>query len=443
MQYPFSGMIVRFVEGGDGCSCPASSHSEYPEVANDGETGVSKCSVSDENCSANEVSTVSPSESLPKDQEKLDLGNQLHVNIWEVDNSYFLDIGVMIRGWTKFKFIQVDLPWEINRADISDLGTRLKGEKSVAAIFNEVVHYDGRAGGNYAVVKFERNGVCCSQFTLLRLNSQFVKVDKIYLSGGEVSSRIMIEIPRPQKALEEGGEYAYVRFRVRNVPRGVYTQVFKQHDSGLISSTTETRIIDFRINERRGVPDELLSSNKPVEFPRFNKIHCFITVDRQQDCVSHSKSYKGFRSLFDENIWNEYIQLDVLKRAGRRNSVRNYLGHQWSSSESENGVTDLVVLGRFTRTISGWIRSLGFVALGLIFGAAGNGIWEVISGSDGVPQCAISDYTCLINNTAVHKVLGLSGVALVIIVIGTTAPISLYNNLRRAASFFIDFIRRR
>lgn len=473
MQYPFSGMIVRFIEQEIDTKCCSAKCSRCNSSGNKDEesksydfssgktiekdiassdrlepSGEAALSSDQSNRGANSQAALAsnPEVAIKSSAKDIELGkvastkSQLHVNIWEIDESYFIDIGVMIDDWAKYKYVQVDLPWEVNRSDVSDLGARLNGEKAVAAIFNEVVHYDGLADGNFAVIRFEKPGSEVSNrnistnglenaeecndegFTLLRLNHQFIQVESIPLAGSNASSRLMIELPRPYRATEDkkiSTKAAYIRFRIVKVPRDVYTKIFTQHDSGLFSSTVETRIIDFRINERRGVPDELLSSNRSLNFPLFEKIHCFITVNRQQDCISSSGSYKGFRSLFDETIWNEYIRLDSSESLVRKNSVRDYLGHQWTSSKKDGCVSDLVVLGRFTRNLSSWLRALGFVCLGLIFGAAGNGIWELMSAGSEPGSGSVS--------STLLKILGLSFFAFVIVCASTTT----FQNFRK------------
>lgn len=360
MNHPFSGIIVRYRRSTPVAGEPAQSTAQTHDGGKD---------------------AIAPTASVvptPTDE--------LHVNLWEIGGEPFLDLGVMIGDWVDCDSVQVDLPWSLDSRKVSDLGARLNGEKSIAAIFNEVVHYDGFADRNYASVCFRRDdGVDFNHFTLLRLNSTYFHLKELNLADGTSVTQLKINLPRPQTNARN--QRVYVRFRIRNIPDSVYASVFRQKDRNLLSSSTETRIIDFRINVRRGVPDEVLTGDSDVHFPHFSKIHFFLTIDRGQECVFQGHTFKGCRSLVDEEIWNEYVGNDAWLSAKGNKTVRNYLGYQWTESyKSSNGSTsdsgrrgikDLVVLGRFSKTRSSFIYIIRFLALGLLFGVAGNALWDV------------------------------------------------------------------
>jgi hypothetical protein len=312
--------------------------------------------------------------------------HELHVNLWEIDHECFMDIGMMIGDRDVTDAVQIDLPWKIDISDISDLGARLNSEKTIAAIFNEVVHYDGFAEGNFANISFRRDNGDFGEFTLLRLNSRFYDLQEVFLSDGGVVSQLTVRLPRP---VDGHKSRAYIRLRIRGVPKEMYTSTFRQQDRNLLSSSTETRIVDFRINVRRGVPDELLSGYDSAHFPQFSKIHCFLTTERGDECVFQSKNYNGCRSLVDEDVWNEYIKRDMRDGVPPEMSVRNYLGYQWTASYRPHGgdknsapppgVKDLAVLGRFSKTTSGSIYIVRFLMLGLLFGVSGNALWNILA----------------------------------------------------------------
>ena len=336
----------------------------------------------DKQPAGNSQDTASGSEDATSSRSRKD---ELHVNLWETGHGHhapFLDIGVMINMRSDVDSVAVDLPWKLEEKYVSDLGARLNGEKSVAAIFNEVVHYDGFAEGNFANISFRKDGVDQKPFSLLRLNSNSFSIERTYLSETECCNRLLIKIPEINSGIKPADirQSAYIRFRIRNVPSSVYSIKFNQKDRALISSNNETRIIDFRINVLRGVPEELISTNVPLTFPKFDKIHCFLTTLRDEECASVTNNYRGYRSLMDEDVWNEYIRLDNSVAISTSNTVRNYLGYQWTASagkEKEDCAKDLVVLGRFTKLRSDYWSILRFITLVIIFGASGSGVWDI------------------------------------------------------------------
>jgi hypothetical protein len=343
MKYPFSGIIVRFESAAPGKGTPGSQVE-------------------------------------PKDE--------LHVNLWEVAGRRFLDIGVMINTPKNIKNVQIDLPWKFDKTKVFDLGSRLVGEKIVAAIFNEVVRYDGANDNLLARVSFPQSNNGTGGFNLIRLNSNNFSTDPIVLSEGGSSTKLSVKLEQVPES-ESGNDLpCYIRFRIVDIPEGIYTAKFYQKDRNLLSSSLETRIVDFRINVRRGVPEDVLSARTDLFFPRWKKIHLFLTVDRAREMTFDSENFVACRSLEDEEIWNSYIALDNHSNDPQC-SVSDYLGYQWTvkakTSKEDQGVKyvpakDLVALARFSQvTSSGWYM-FRFVILALAVGAAGNGVWDIWKG---------------------------------------------------------------
>ncbi|MDQ7979046.1 hypothetical protein QYH69_17490 [Paraburkholderia sp. SARCC-3016] len=358
--------------------------------------GISKPDAAERIADTHVASNIAPEARLLKkgadNVNDVAVSDQLHVNLWEINGSSILDLGVMINKWESIESIQVDLPWEVHARDVSDLGAKLNNEKTVAAIFNEVVYYQGAADQSYAEISFRSvddiQGNAQSvrpkdRFCLVRLNPKSFELISLNLSDGSISTQLNISIPFELK--DAAFEKIYIRFRVKNVPPGVYSSVFKQKDRNILSSSFVTRIIDFRINVRRGTPDEILANDSSVRFPKFKKIHFFLTLERAQICEFESQHFIGCRSLFDEEVWNEYVRLEAPRHANPAN-VRNYLGYQWTASSEQlqrDGITvtkpvkDLVVLGRFSHNSSNAFNICRFIFLGLLFGMIGNGLWDI------------------------------------------------------------------
>ncbi|WP_233959240.1 hypothetical protein [Pectobacterium versatile] len=378
----FPGILVRYkpVSEKDRTTCYHVKNCECFPSAEKNKSSQPKDSESSEE---NEVRNESNDENNGPVLHEIKLDDELHVNLWEVgasNPSPFMDVGVMIHDHENIDEIVVDLPWIVDKKDINDLGSKLNGEKSVAAIFNEVVHYDGFAEGNFANISFRRNGIDEKPFSLFRLNSQSFKVEEMNLSNETLSSRLIIKLPKYLVKISEKDrrKSAYIRFRIKNVPTTVYTVNFVQTDKALISSNIETRIIDFRINVLRGVPEELMYGNDNLQFPqKLKRIHCFLTTIRNEECISVSKYYNGYRSLVDEDIWNEYIKLDNSVSSKELNSVKDYLGYQWTvKGEKDEHIKDLIVLGRFSKKSSDITSILRFIVIVILLGAIGSGIFE-------------------------------------------------------------------
>lgn len=389
MSYPFSGILVRYSIRDE-----KKSTIDVREPAPVVGSNSSPLHVVDDSLSR-DIGAMSGAGSCAAQPDSYKLYDQLHVNLWEVQensakkSTATLDLGVMIRDWQSVDAVLVDLPWIVKRDNISDLGSRLNSEKTIAAIFNEIVRYDSCADQSFARIHFRADDMVdpnkgpsndAASFVLLRLAGTDYSIEIISLGHGAKSSQLKITLPSIDRLSDISSSPVYLRFRIDCIPRDVYSYVFEQADQNLLSSTHETRIIDFRINVRRGIPEEIFASNKIIRFPNFKKIHFFLTTNRGQVCDFESKNFIGCRSLIEEDVWNHY--LNGPNSGIPPNYMKKFLGYQWTESVSRNGkngsVKDLVVLGRFSIYRSTAWMALRYVMVGIYFGVIGNGLWDFL-----------------------------------------------------------------
>lgn len=389
-NHPFPGILVRYKSSSSNCyhtkNCTCfSTNKDETEEKERSLTRNPASNEEDEGKILSKKDSYGDKKEEEKEPHEIYLDDELHVNLWEIGNDSsppFMDIGVMIHDHKLVEEVVIDLPWEVDRKDIVDLGVKLNSEKSVAAIFNEVVHYDSLAEGNFTNISFRRNGKDKKPFCLFRLNPKSFEVEPITLGDDSVCSRVLIKLPKynVNAPVKDQRKSAYIRFRIKKIPTAVYTDRFKQIDKALISSIIDTRIIDFRINVLRGVPEELMHSNDNLTFPSNLKIiHCFLTTIRDEECVSVSKYYNGYRSLVDEDIWNEYIKFDNSTITKNEKTINNHLGYQWTAkADKDEFIKDLIVLGRFSKKTSNIWSIFRFVVVVILLGAMGSGIWETV-----------------------------------------------------------------
>lgn len=362
MNYPFSGIIVRYLYADD------AAQSSAPSIA------AENLSHAPEN-----QSQVPSGESLEQADIK-NAGDQLHVNLWHLAVRNYLDIGVMVSSPKDVREIWLDFPWKVTPESLSDLGSMLDGEKMITAIFNELVSYDGKSESEYAKVTLELNSGAKSTFLVVRLGRPYFKFE--YRPGPGESTRVKITWPTALKGPSPDFRLPrYIRLRISDVPSEVFFSTFRPKDRNLLSSSSVTRLFDFRVNVRRGIPDEVLLGEPQLQFPKCERIHLFVIVDREIELVFQSGSFKGCRSLEDEGIWNYYLGLS--KRKSRPlETVRDYLGYQWSvakkGAENTEPAKDLVALGRFVRTRSSRWNNGRFILIVILLGACGSALWDLL-----------------------------------------------------------------
>jgi hypothetical protein len=310
--------------------------------------------------------------------------DQLHVNLWDIGEKSYLDIGLMVSNPMGVDAIWIDLPWHARRPHLIDLAPGLDGDKLLTAIFNEVATYEGASGAHYAVVTLDtpsRQTEEDDPFLVVRLDPRKIEHSYLTIDGQSEVTRFCIEWPELNYSKDEHKTYRrYIRVRITHVPRDVFFSTFYPKDRTLLSSSVITRLLDFRVNVRRGVPDQILLGEPRLEFPRLKKIHVFAIVPRETELPFHSEGYKGCRSLEDEEIWNSYINLPYRSHGQNSETVRNYLGYQWTaaSKQVDIAVKDLVALGRFVHVTSSRSTNTRFVIVVALLGTLGSAIWDVV-----------------------------------------------------------------
>ncbi|ELW9451055.1 hypothetical protein KDW19_31835 [Burkholderia cenocepacia] len=320
------------------------------------------------------------------EQSDNDVQDQLHVNLWDIADKSYLDIGLMVSDPSGINAIWIDLPWHARRSHLIDLGPGLDGDKLLTAIFNEVATYEGASDAHYAVVTLNNPSHPSHKgdsFLVVRLDSRKIEHSHLTIDGQSEVTRFCIKWPELNYSKEEHESFwRYIRLRITNVPRDVFFATFRPKDRTLLSSSVVTRLLDFRVNVRRGVPDQVLLGEARLEFPRLKKIHVFAIVPRETELPFHSEGYKGCRSLEDEEIWNGYINLPYRSHGQNGETVKNYLGYQWTaaSKKPDTPVKDLVALGRFVHVTSTRSTNTRFVIVVALLGTLGSAIWDVVKG---------------------------------------------------------------
>jgi hypothetical protein len=419
MNYPFSGLLVRF-----------SSLTEGTEQANgDPEQSVAPSPVTPSTREGGEVVAAVPD-------------NQIHANLWEIGDRRFLDIGVMIDGSESgVKEIAVELPWVVQAGEVFDLGTKLDGDKILTAIFNEVVSYSGISGSDYATVTIDPENKGGSKFVIVRLHSFSFKLTTINLPNRVRTTRLVITVPSDERT---HGFRRYIRFRIVDIPLGVYTAIFAPNDRTLLSSSVQTRIFDFRINVRRGIPDDVLAGAEQWRFPRFSKIHLFAILAREREIAFEGDTFKACRSLEDEDVWNSYVNLSETSDESFK-AVRNYLGYQWTASSKQDGSKDLVALARFTSVNASGANIVRFLVLGLLLGALAGGLWDLMKWFFENRFAAYASFTKDEVRPDAHYhdfplLAAIVGVIVLLVIASPKRIVALYETCKRGAKRLLRFI---
>jgi hypothetical protein len=303
---------------------------------------------------------------------------ELHLNLWEQDQSIALDIGVMVGAGHDAKTLEVFFPWALGPDNLVDLYDRIAPAEAISAIFNE--SWSVTATGRERASLVQDPEKLVEDFVVIALDGAVES-----RQGGSRWHFVSIDLGtlRDAAAAASGGvRRIYFRFRARNVPKSFYCVGIdrKKQDRFVVSSWQSTEIIDLRVNVRRGAPNSL-EREVGGRYAEFSKVHLFLMRPRDHDLTFHDPLFKSCRSLEDEAFWAGYSFDEIWHRDGGKDKallhVRDSLGYQWSNrakgAEIRDSVMEFAVLARFKKVKFGlW----PFVVVAVIFGAVGSGLYD-------------------------------------------------------------------
>lgn len=300
---------------------------------------------------------------------------ELHINLWELDSTIFLDLGIKFLN-NETKKIRIDLPYIISKNNFNDLGSTLLNANINSAIFNSRVNFTSKSNefcSTLTIVDSEPP----KSLKIHNLNTNNFKIEKYNLNNKHEAS--FVEISTPDTVSFE--ENDYVRIRLTEIPNDLFIKKFTTVDKNLLSSNLIVNILDFRMNALRGVPNELLTIPE-YHFPQFSIIHFFCIVPREKELVFEGDSFAGCRSLAEEEVWTDYIK--GATKQPNTSLIENSLAYQWTiktdktDEKNHRHKKELVTLAKFTETKSSTRRVILVLIMGLLLGCAGNYIYDFL-----------------------------------------------------------------
>lgn len=231
---------------------------------------------------------------------KLPCSIEAHFNLWRLRNKrlrrteQFLDIGLMVEEPNNVNSFNLYVPFVIKER-IRDLGKNLENTSIVQAVFNEpwcAVVYPGIS--TIKVMDFDKKDV----FQIYKLNDKDLEVRPAY-SG----SVLRLLLPDSLQAK------TYFRFRIYMPDLWPITKEDKPSNSWLESAFFVTEIIDFHINEKRNLSEELLRAMHDEGAVSFTKTHLFLMRYNNYDHIFSHPFPVDARTL-ERTIWTDYIGAD-------------------------------------------------------------------------------------------------------------------------------------
>ncbi len=321
-----------------------------------------------------ETNPINNPEEIESQPRSVDLRADLHINYWELDDTIidgrqFLDFGLMIRKVASdVNAVYFYFPFIIDDCNVEDLGSRLKNEEMVSALFNEDYDCDSNKGTPYTTV--HKKGTKDAAFFLYELAKTNLEIQKIADYGSLLKISILSKPPVSAPANPDSN--IYIRFRLKNIP--ISDMFYEEEISNdyIQSAFYKTKMLDFRVNERLEMKNKLLEVLETQErhFVQFVKFHFYYIGSTRKEKIEGYVDYNDCR-LLDYSTWEDYLPSIT-------NKDKRFLCYHWKTYLEDKPFPSCSV---FMRTI---FKSLNkkivtiysVIAIGLSFIASA--IWGIL-----------------------------------------------------------------
>jgi len=314
---------------------------------------------------------------------KLTCPIEVHFNIWRLRNKrlrrieQFLDIGLMIENSSNMDSLNLYLPFAVKER-IRDLGKSLETTSAIQAVFNEpwcAVVDPGKS--TIQVMDFDKKDI----FQIYKLNDKDIEVTSVY--GGSLL-RLLVPDTLQTKT--------YFRFRICVPDLWPITKEDKPSNSWLESAFFVSEIVDFHLNEKRNLSEELLRAMHEGCAVSFTKTHLFLMRYNNYDHIFSHPFPVDTRTL-EQTVWTEYISADYAgerilayhwrQKIERKASV-NSVAVSKASESSPEGFSSFNVFAKFrfqkANKSTILIFLVGILAISIIGGLIANCIYNTFWG---------------------------------------------------------------
>ena len=249
------------------------------------------------------------------------IGLDININLWRAEikgthkSEYFLDLGLMLEKVSGLKKINLVFPFKVKKEDFSDLGKVLISDKKIVnAIFNNNCNKIDLGEPKKVLVQ---NGK--EKFHIYSLQDEFS--ERIVITENKNISLFTINMD-----INDQSNSYYIRFRIKGEGVNRMVEEHKLKFTSFQSAFKITECIDFRLNEKRSISDDILEKiSKAKEF-EIKKIHFLLLmdIDNKLECTGLKFSSRKL----EDDIWNNYIS--------ERYKTDNLIAYHWKEKAEEN-----------------------------------------------------------------------------------------------------------
>jgi hypothetical protein len=262
-----------------------------------------------------------------------------------------LDLGFRVSKATSVASVHLFVPFAVDAGSISDLGGLLADAEIAIAIFNEDAKVTG-SPQNQPSFSIRLGSAELSCWKLQPATD--LRFEGLQSSNSKVGTVITFE-PRVF-AVDSDLTERYVRFRIilsSEADAAFFTR-YDPPDRRLLSGFDEIEVVDFRFNEARNLPRNVIE--KMTGGLQIREINYFVIRNITDDLIISHSDLKKCRTL-ESSVWTRYVQGD------QTTPLRNAIIYYW---QKLNGPTDSIkdynALARFRRRKTD-LRAIGWFVL--------------------------------------------------------------------------------
>lgn len=266
---------------------------------------------------------------------KEDKNVDLHFNLWKLRNkscksnkiensNMFLDIGIKVEGIGDIEKICIFIPFSVTDKNIEDMGIKMKdNRKLINGIFNddcEITHNGSKNG-----VTISRN----NGYDIIKIHTLDYEYQKnIKVESNENGSIIYLNTEKDKdENYDSKKKYSnYYRFRIKGKSIYDFGNIKKNADNPFKTSYESNHIIDFRVNEKRALPENLNMLLQKEKLFNIKVIHFLLLTDTNYKLACTGLNYT-MRALEDD-LWEDYID--------RKYEQGSLVGYHWKESAENN-----------------------------------------------------------------------------------------------------------
>lgn len=291
---------------------------------------------------------------------------KLHVNLWrDLDKKFnFLDVGLLLTHVEKIDRIYLYLPTHIDSGDVFDLSRALKDVETLNAVFNEVSTLV-RDKDRYFVVTAKPDKLRA----IYKIDvSRDISIDPVNVPGKANGTIIALNncLCRDIVSADEQNKEHYVRLRIflEGSAQNLFSTEDRAASVGLALTQDILETTEFRLNERRSFPPDVLQRTADGQF-FLESVHYFLIRSRDYQLSSQHQNFRKVRRLEDE-IWSSYLSVGKPKLRTNNRSAEGMTIYQWRElAGNGKSIDDFIAYASFrTGKPRIWTYFIAILAIG-------------------------------------------------------------------------------